>query len=388
MPTPSDRLESPPHERLTRAPARAGAEGLWLALGARADFVESVLGDLAEEYARRTSQGGVFQARAWYVWEAVRSTPHMLRNAVRYGGREQRLRVAALGAGVVALLFLAALVIALRNGPPTRLVAGEANTVVVNSQRPIQLPMRVLDARGRSLDSSGVSYAWLAGAPVSLSADGILTCHERGDVTVRASLHVISTDVRVHCRPVAGVRAPWMMELVIGDAPTDIPFEALNPYGEPERMLTGKFSLRDSSIASITDQRLVPRKAGVTSLSIQIGDDPRDASVHVFEPAHSIEDIAPGQHRSVAIRLAPGEARRWHLKRALELHYFAIRPDTDGGTPPNVAILGAQCTRGQDSHSFFCIPVDGTSVVVYNSARAGSAGVQHGRLLVWRAATP
>jgi hypothetical protein len=44
----------------------------------------------------------------------------------------------------VALLLASAC-----KAPPARLVTGASDTVVVNNQRPVHLPVRVLDARGR-----------------------------------------------------------------------------------------------------------------------------------------------------------------------------------------------------------------------------------------------
>ena len=378
--------DSEPLQRASRLHRRvpSGAERLWVALGASPDFVESVFGDLEEEFASRATHRGRLIARVWYVREAMRSAPYLLWSGVRYGTRQQRLRMAALLAGVMTLSVAIVLAIVLSDGPPARLVAGSSNAVVVNSERPIQLPMRVLDAAGRTLDSSRVVYEWVSGGSVSVSANGIVTCNERGDATVRALLNELSANVRVHCRPVRKVRGPWMLELVVGDAPTDIPFEALNVDGERETMLTGRLAVSDSSVATLQDQRLLARRSGSTSLKIRIGDEAGDMSVHVFEPALSPERMKPGQHLAIPVRLASGESQRWLLTPAHELYYIAIRPDRDGGTPPNVAIVGAQCTRGFDAHSFYCVAVNNTSVVVYNSPATGRGREQSGRLLVWR----
>ena len=373
-------------ERRSHSRVLSAAERWWIALGAHPDFVESVFGDLAEEFASRASHGGRMLASAWYVRETMRSAPHLLWSGLRNGTRRQRLRIASVLAGATTLAALTLMAIALRHGPPARLVAGNANAVVVNNQRPMQLPLRVLDAAGRSLDSSRVVYEWLSGATATVSEQGVVTCSERGDAMVRATLKQLTTDVRVHCRPVRGVRAPWMLELVVGDAPTDIPFEAVDMHGERETMLTGRLSVSDSSVATLKNQRLVARQGGSTSLKILIGDKREDMSVHVFEPAHSPERMTPGQHRAIPVRLTSGETRRWLLAPAHELYYIAIRPDRDGGTPPHVAIVGAQCTREPDPHSFFCVAVEHTSVIVYNSARSDRSETQSGRLLVWRQA--
>lgn len=48
------------------------------ALGAEPSFRDSVLGDLAEEFASRAEQDGVADARRWYRAEAARALPHLV----------------------------------------------------------------------------------------------------------------------------------------------------------------------------------------------------------------------------------------------------------------------------------------------------------------------
>ena len=62
---------------------------------------------------------------------------------------------------VVALLFTSAC-----KGPPSRLVAGVSDSVVVSSRRPVLIPMRVFDASGHTLQTTGVRYSRTSGVPV------------------------------------------------------------------------------------------------------------------------------------------------------------------------------------------------------------------------------
>ena len=77
-------------------------------LGAHREFTDSILGDLAEQRANLAIAHGAAAAQRWYVREALRSTPHLLWNAVQYGGPLGRARVAAILA-VVALAPVAIL---------------------------------------------------------------------------------------------------------------------------------------------------------------------------------------------------------------------------------------------------------------------------------------
>lgn len=59
-------------------------EELLTSLGATAGFRDPLLGDLAEEHARRVATDGVRAARRWYRREALRTAPHLLRDGVRH----------------------------------------------------------------------------------------------------------------------------------------------------------------------------------------------------------------------------------------------------------------------------------------------------------------
>lgn len=52
-------------------------------LGASGELRQDILGDLAEEFVQRAEQHGVAAARRWYVGEAIRTTPCLVRDWMR-----------------------------------------------------------------------------------------------------------------------------------------------------------------------------------------------------------------------------------------------------------------------------------------------------------------
>ena len=273
-------------------------------------------------------------------------------------------------------------------GPPARLVAGVADTVVVNNQRPVQLPIRVFDAAGHVLPDTGVHYLWTSGVPVSVSVSGVATCTQPGDATIRAWLGRLSTHLVLRCRPVREVRTLRMMNLVLGDPAQDLPFEAIGVDGRPVRLLAGRVTVMDSTIATVEDLRIRGRAPGSTALDMHIGDRLAHASVHVYERVSTPEGIRPGQHVAVPVRLAGGEMRRWRIAAAPELYFLAMLPDRDERQMPGLAIIGANCEPWIETHSYFCLAQHDAAVFVYHPHQADSAQELSGTLAVWRQERP
>ena len=273
-------------------------------------------------------------------------------------------------------------------GPPTRLVAGAGDTVVVNNQRPVQIPVRVFDAAGHLLQATGMRYRWTSGVPVPVSATGVITCTQLGDVNVRASLGRLATQVVLRCRPVRDVRALRMMNLVVGGPAQELPFEAVGVDGRPITLLTGKVTVGDSTIATLEGLRIRGRAPGSTELTMRVGDRQAFASIHVYERVRTPEGIRPGQHVAVPVRLAGSEMRRWRMSASPQLYFIAMLPDGDEEQMPRLAIVGANCGPALDAHSFFCLAQHGASVIVYPPRQIDPARELTGTLAVWRQLEP
>lgn len=367
-------LPTPRRARQT-APLSA-AERLLHALGADPSFAESVLGDLAEEYARRAAHDGVGAARRWYAREALRSAPHLVRSAARHASG--RARLAAALAGVVLTATAVTVTLLVRVGPPARLVAGTRDTVVVNHVRPVRLPTRVFDAAGRALPDTGVRYAWAAGAPVAISPRGVVTCARPGDVTVRAALGALATTVVVRCRPVRVARATVWNDFVLGDPPRELPTEFVGVDGRPVTLLSARVSVRDSTVATLDGLRIRPLQVGRTQLWLQVGNRSTGGAVRVFAPVPTLAGLRPAvrpDQRLVAarVRLGPGELVRWPLPAGL--FSLAFLPAPHGGPSSRVA---APVLRVEGP--IMCLPSPGPRV--YNThclarSRGASVTVAH-----------
>lgn len=106
-------------------------EALLASLGAPADFRDPLLGDLAEEYALRADRDGAPSATQWYVAQAIRSAPHLLRAWARSAGWEEVRRVG----GIVLLTYVLTAIVVLL----LELMAwSAANALGVTLRTPVQ----------------------------------------------------------------------------------------------------------------------------------------------------------------------------------------------------------------------------------------------------------
>jgi hypothetical protein len=293
-----------------------------LALGGDPAFITDLLGDLNEEYTHRAAQDGVHAARLWYLREMVRSTPHLVWNAIRHGTPNARARLLASMLAIVVTFSSLTVAWLTRNGPPARMVVGagiDSDGVVVNNVEPVQLSLRVLDAAGHRLEQTDVRFQRMSGAPVPLSPRGVIKCTQRGDAVVRASLATLQRDFVIHCQPVRTIRGLEWGNFMAGEPARTLALDAIGLDKQPVTRIAARLRVVDSTVATLTDGgQLRPLRPGFTPIEVQIGDNFADAGVTVFEQVRSFDGLRPDQRWVVApIRLARGESLRFPLPTGL-----------------------------------------------------------------------
>lgn len=287
-----------------------------ISLGCDPSFVSDLLGDLHEEYQERAAKHGVIAAKLWYVREIVRSSPHILLNAVRKGNSAARARLAAFILAAVATLSLVTAAWVTRNGPPARLVAAEdySDGIVVNNLRPVQLAIGVLDAAGHRLNRTDVRYRRVSGSALQISPRGTVRCTQRGDAIVRATLGALNKNFVVHCEPIKEIRGVSWANFFVGDPPRPLIVDAIGIDGEPVTRIAARLRVDDSTVATLNGGELRPLRHGITSVEADIGDVSTATTVIVFERVATFEGLRPDQRWVVApIHLTRRQFVRWPL---------------------------------------------------------------------------
>jgi hypothetical protein len=313
-----------------------------LALGGDPAFIADLLGDLNEEYTYRAEHDGVYAARLWYVREVVRSTPHLVWNAIRHGTPAARARLAASILAVVVTFSILTLAWLTRDGPPTSLLVGggiESDGIVVNNLGPVQLSMLVLDARGHRLERTDVHYQRVSGAPIQVSTRGVIKCTRRGDAIVRASLVPLHRDFVIHCEPVRKIRDAGWGNFVVGGPEGMLTVDAIGLDGQPVTRIGARLRVEDSTVATLDSSgRLRPLRPGQTWIDIEIGDRREGSLVTVYEPVRTFEGLRPDQRWLVApIRLTRGASIRWPLPTGV--FFLTFSPDSSE-IPPARGFVG------------------------------------------------
>jgi len=330
---------------VTTAPKTKSAlvtERALLALGGDPAFITDLLGDLSEEYTHRAAHDGVPAARFWYVREMVRSTPHLIRNAIRHGTPSARARLAACMLAVVVTFSVLTLAWLTRNGPPASLVFGGgivSDGIVVNNLGPVQLSMRVLDARGHRLERTEVRYQRISGAPIQVSTRGVIKCTRPGDAIVRASLAPLHRDFVIHCEPVRKIRDAGWGNFVVGGPAGTLTVDAIGLDSQPVTRIAARLRVEDSTIATLDSSgRLRPLRPGQTWIDIEIGDRRAGSFVTVYEPVRTFEGLRPDQRWVVApIRLTRGASIRWPLPTGV---FFLTFSADSSEVPPMRGFVG------------------------------------------------
>jgi hypothetical protein len=334
-----------PQPSATTAPKTISAlvtERALLALGGDPAFVSDLLGDLSEECAYRAAHDGVYAARLWYVREVVRSTPHLVWNAIRHGTPAARVRLAGSMLAVAVTFSVLALAWLTRNGVPATLLVGgaiDSDGIVVNNLGPVQLSTRVLDARGHRLERTDVRYQRISGAPIQISTRGVIKCTRRGDAIVRASLAPLHRDFFIHCEPVRKIRDAGWGNFVVGGPAGMLTVDAIGLDGQPVTRIGARLRVEDSTVATLDSRgRLRPLRPGQTWIDIEIGDRRAGAFVTVYEPVRTFEGLRPDQRWLVApIRLARGASIRWPLPTGA---FFLTFSADSSEAPPTRGFVG------------------------------------------------
>jgi len=279
-------------------------------------------------------------------------------------------------------------------GPPARLSVGFGDTIVINNVRPMQLSVHVFDVAGHVLPDTGVRFQWISPISAPLSPKGVVTCTQASDATLRASLGPLVKSALVRCRPVHDVLGGGPVNLVMGDPPYDVWFEAVDAAGRRVRPLSAVLTVDDTMVVTREGWRIRARAPGTTGVDVWVGDGWAHWLVRVFEPAHTFDSIRVGQHLAVPVRLAAGEQRSWQIPPSRKEFGVQILPGGDTLRVPRLAVIGANCMSRTPwdmprvPWGYGCLAWQGAVVIAYHPRNVDPAREWSGTVAVVRGDRP
>lgn len=295
------------------------------------------------------------------------------------GSGRARVRL-AVSAGVLLAVTVVASVGLNRWGRPARIVAGsEMEGIVINNVRPVQLPVRVLNAAGRELKAGGVRFQWKAGVPIAVSPTGEVTCTQHGDAKMEASLGQIAAVLDVRCRPVREIQTSAWISLVAGEPARDLPFRVIGTDGSFVTELRGEARVTDSSVATLVGATIRPRAVGEAEVFVQVGDRNARFRVLVHEPVRAFAGLHADQRLvALPVRLAQGDTVQWALPHGVFwLKYF---PRREGDAPPTITVRGGLACAGGDGLRVYLLPLDEHGTYCIRHVGDASVILAHGRM--------
>ncbi len=188
----------------------------------------------------------------------------------------------------------------------------------------------------------------------------------------RASLGPLMKSVLVRCRPVHDVLGGGPVNLVMGDPPYDLWFEAVDAAGRRVRPLTAVLTVDDTMVVMREGWRIHARAPGTTGVDVWVGDGWAHWYVRVFEPVHTLDSIRLGQHLAVPVRLAAGEQHSWQIPPSRKEFSAQVLPGGDTLRVPRLAIIGANCMSRTPwdmpriPWGYTCLAWHGAAVITYH----------------------
>src|SRR5262245_41423855 len=241
-----------------------------------------------------------------------------------------------------SLQCAALLVLAACTERPVRIVAGVADTAVINNRQTVELPVRMVGATGREVGSCGLRYEWISGDRIQVAENGRVTCKRSGDAVVRVSRDELSTQFVVRCRPIQAFRFSHAIRLLAGGASEELTIGAVDVDLKPVSLIAGKASVRDTNIAIVADGRVHPKAPGSTYVDVAVGNCVKSIRVDVVERVDSTLKLGPSREFVIApLRLVGGELRSWRIPSGM----YDVRLDTDSMQSAHLvlAAIGMNC---------------------------------------------
>jgi hypothetical protein len=194
---------------------------------------------------------------------------------------------------------------------------------VLYGNEPFELPVRVIDRDGSIRPRRELKMRVVVGSVVRvLPENNAVVCKRDGSAQVELRADALRETVTVTCRPVASLRWPRTIEMMVGDLPRPVAVRAVFASGDEEVMRPLSLSSGNDDVARMRGDSLVAMAPGRTTVYMDLGG--LSVRLGVFVSAVIASDtlslragefrnwmLDPGQYTMTVASLPPRHERRW-----------------------------------------------------------------------------
>ncbi len=281
-------------------------------------------------------------------------------------------------------LALISLTVTACGDAPVVLRVGRADTVVVNHQHAVPLPLTAVFQNGDTVGQPAARWRQVGGPSLNLTDSGTVTCTAAFDARVVAEYESRRAEALIRCRPIKGfLFFGNSVSMRLSDAPAVYPINAVDVDGNPVPLIAGEAVIEDTSIAELDSGRVIAKRYGSTSIRIRAGNCSTRVSVTIRDTVASLADIQPFVDYKHSMTLVSGE----YWSSALPAGHLILRLDTDSLAHDRVAlgVLRANCARIRESRQELSCMTGDTSIVVVRRRPSAGDGSDTAQVVITRA---
>lgn len=249
-------------------------------------------------------------------------------------------------------------------------------------KEPHPLVGRVFSDQNTEMPEETAKIQWAVNPPnLATINGGSITCQRSGDATVLATAAGLTKMLNVPCHPLQAVTlALDIEEVIIGDAPLNVPIMALDDQGEIVAVAkpTVEVTPPDAVMVTPTDRgdvMLTPLSVANAAITVKAGKLSNTSYLRVIERI-ATEPISIPDGTSMTYTLTSGRYRVDIQTRAANGYYYGVTVDS---TSP-------ACPKRDEApaHQFECNISGATSLIIGNPSTFGMGPAQVGNVSIYR----
>lgn len=249
---------------------------------------------------------------------------------------------------------------------PARVTAGRSDTIVVNNVRETRLAAHRLSRRGDTLSERPMLWRQVGGDARSLAPEGIVDCSQRGNVEAEVASGDVAARIAILCRPIMMLYFTPGENIRLKGGPVPYGLTGVGRDGQPVLQIAGTVVLTDTSVVTLADGQIIPRRVGDAWIRVTAGDCDDYVPVTVEDPVAALDSLALNRPYEESLEMVAGEWKTWQAPPGLA--FITLAGDSASLASLQLAASRANCARLRlVASGISCVLGDTSRIVVRNT---------------------